>query len=111
MAASDGFTPALKSRLHGAYSHPVMREWQSDTAKVEKQHMVYPIFVTDVPDMKEEIRAMPGQYRWGVERLDELIAPLVAQGLRAVLIFGVLSSTNHLKDKTGMRFIALRCWS
>ena len=45
---------------------------------------------------------MPGQYRWGVERLEELIAPLVAQGLRAVLIFGVLSATNHLKDKIGM---------
>jgi delta-aminolevulinic acid dehydratase/porphobilinogen synthase len=24
---------------------------------------MFPVFVTDVPDMKEEIKSMPGQYR------------------------------------------------
>jgi delta-aminolevulinic acid dehydratase/porphobilinogen synthase len=30
---------------------------------------MYPIFVTDSSDdAKEEIKALPGQYRWGVDR-------------------------------------------
>jgi hypothetical protein len=61
---------------------------------------VYPIFITDQADAKEEIKAMPGQYRWGVNRLRECIAPLVAKGLKAVLIFGVLSN-NEIKDNEG----------
>jgi delta-aminolevulinic acid dehydratase/porphobilinogen synthase len=40
---------------------------------------------------KEEIRALPGQYRWGVDRLVEGFTDLVAAGLKTVLVFGVVS--------------------
>lgn len=39
---------------------------------------------------------MPGQYRWGVNRLGEALAGPVADGLASVILFGVL----------GVRFIA-----
>jgi porphobilinogen synthase len=32
---------------------------------------------------------MPGQYRWSIDRMDELLEPCVARGLPAVLLFGV----------------------
>ena len=32
---------------------------------------------------------MPNQYRWGVNRLDEFLGPLVERGLRSVILFGV----------------------
>lgn len=51
---------------------------------------------------------MPEQYRWGVNRLSELLDPLVEKGLSSVLIFGVLTdesdSTKSLqfqKDRFG----------
>lgn len=32
---------------------------------------------------------MPNQYRWGVNRLDEFLRPLVDRGLQSVILFGV----------------------
>eukprot|EP00455_Lapot_gusevi_P045701 TRINITY_DN5886_c0_g1_i4.p1 TRINITY_DN5886_c0_g1~~TRINITY_DN5886_c0_g1_i4.p1 ORF type:complete len:336 (+),score=45.73 TRINITY_DN5886_c0_g1_i4:66-1073(+) len=96
----EKFVPALKSHLHASYSHPVLTGWQTNCARVEVRNLIYPIFVTDSPEAKEEIRALPGQYRWGVNRLDELISPLVEKGLSSVIIFGVLSNSNS-KDPVG----------
>ena len=41
-------------------------------------------------DAKQEITAMPGQFRWGVKRLAEALSEPVADGLQSVIIFGVL---------------------
>ena len=77
-------------RLHPGYSHPVLRLWQAE-GSVEKHRLIYPVFVTDGSGVKQEIGSMPGQYRWSVDRLGELLAPLIAKGLRSVLLFGVPS--------------------
>lgn len=34
---------------------------------------MYPIFITDDPDARVEIPSLPGQCRWGVNRLDEFL--------------------------------------
>lgn len=44
---------------------------------------------SDDPDAVQQIKSMPGQYRYGVNRLEEALRPLVAKGLKAVLLFGV----------------------
>lgn len=36
-----------------------------------------------------EIKSLPGQKRWGINRLKGFLAPLVAKGLRSVILFGV----------------------
>jgi len=88
-------------RLHPSYSHPLLAEYQNQTP-ITAASLVYPIFVTSDPDAKEEIASLPNQYRWGLNRIDELIQPLVQKGLRAVLIFGVLSAKqSQLKDGRG----------
>ena len=75
-------------RLHPGYGHELLRAWQAEGAP-EPERLVYPLFVTDRPRAKEAIEAMPGQYRWGVDRVKEALAPMVKNGLRAVLLFGV----------------------
>lgn len=50
---------------------------------------MYPIFVTDDPTASVEIPTLPGQRRWGVDRLEEFLAPLVKKGLASVILFGV----------------------
>lgn len=50
---------------------------------------MYPIFITDDPDASVEIKTLPGQRRWGVNRIEEFIAPLVHKGLKSVILFGV----------------------
>jgi len=50
---------------------------------------MYPIFLTDTPDARVPISSLPGQCRWGVDKLEEFIGPLVAKGLQSVILFGV----------------------
>jgi porphobilinogen synthase len=50
---------------------------------------MYPIFITDDPAASVEIPSLPGQRRWGVDRLEGFLAPLVQKGLKSVILFGV----------------------
>jgi porphobilinogen synthase len=51
--------------------------------------LMYPIFITDDPDASVLIPSLPGQRRWGVNKLNEFIGPLVQKGLQSVILFGV----------------------
>lgn len=51
--------------------------------------LMYPIFITDDPKARVEIHSLPGQCRWGVDRLEEFLGPLVKKGLKSVILFGV----------------------
>ncbi|RKP37303.1 delta-aminolevulinic acid dehydratase [Dimargaris cristalligena] len=88
----------ISSILHSGYHHPVQRTWQCQPS-LTKTGLIYPIFVSDIDHAKEAISSLPGQYRWGVRRLQELLDPLVAKGLASVMIFGV--PTNGNKDAVG----------
>ena len=87
---------APKDWLHSGYSHDLMREWQRESS-LKKSDLIYPIFVCDEDDAKQEIKSMPEQYRWGINRLSELIDPLIKNGLKSVLIFGVLTDESDKK--------------
>lgn len=47
------------------------------------------VFITDEPGSKVPLGSMPNQFRWSVDRLDELLGPLVQRGLQSVILFGV----------------------
>ena len=83
------FTHTLyRSVLQGGYNHPLSRQWQSRRG-LEKSMFMYPIFITDDPTACVEIPSLPGQCRWGINRLEEFLGPLVKKGLRSVILFGV----------------------
>lgn len=50
---------------------------------------MYPIFITDNPDASDEISSLPNQRRWGVNKLEEFLGPLISKGLKSVILFGV----------------------
>jgi porphobilinogen synthase len=50
---------------------------------------MYPIFITDDPDASVKIATLPNQRRWGVNKLEGFIGPLVQKGLESVILFGV----------------------
>ncbi|KNC46546.1 delta-aminolevulinic acid dehydratase [Thecamonas trahens ATCC 50062] len=89
MSSSKSSSMPAPHRLRTGLHHPVLRTWQSE-AEVTLADIVYPIFLTAPRDAKEEIAAMPGQFRLGVDVVVDHLAPLVAGGLRALLLFGVL---------------------
>jgi porphobilinogen synthase len=94
-----GHMPNCSHRLHGTISHPLLKVWNVEAA-LHKENLLYPIFVLDVDGQKTEIKALPGQYRWSVDRLEELLDPLVKEGLSSVILFGVLTDDSR-KDSTG----------
>ncbi len=51
--------------------------------------LIYPIFVTEGANIREEISSMPGMYQWSLDRLEEEIQEVVELGLPSVLLFGV----------------------
>ena len=62
--------------------------------------LVYPLFITDSPDEETLIPSLPNQARRGINRLVPFLTPLVAKGLRSVILFGVPLSPSA-KDTLG----------
>ena len=98
-ATSVSITGDISSQLHGGYSHPLARAWQAER-QLTKSMLIYPLFVTDNPDEEESIPSLPGQKRWGVNKLVALLQPLIAKGLKSVILFGVPLGPN-VKDTLG----------
>lgn len=76
------------SVLQGGYQHPLSRKWQAKRT-LTKEMLMYPIFITDDPDAQVDIPSLPGQSRWGINKLEGFLAPLVKKGLKSVILFGV----------------------
>jgi len=84
--------------IHSGYAHETTRSWQSETSLSVSQ-LIYPIFVTEKTNSKDPILAMPEQYQLSVDLVESYLAPLIAKGLKSVLLFGVI--TNSPKDSVG----------
>lgn len=66
--------------LHSGYSEPLMRQWQIEAPLMTSQ-LVYPIFVSDKKGARDEIKSMPEQYQWSVDRLEVGVAqPRILHG-------------------------------
>ncbi|KAF8633278.1 hypothetical protein AX17_004453 [Amanita inopinata Kibby_2008] len=88
----------ISSILQGGYQHPLSRSWQGRRA-LTKSMFMYPIFITDDPDASVPIPSLPGQRRWGINKLQEFLTPLVHKGLQSVILFGV--PLKCVKDMCG----------
>ncbi|KAJ7446211.1 hypothetical protein B0H11DRAFT_2085573 [Mycena galericulata] len=88
----------ISSILQGGYQHPLSRQWQS-RRQLTKAMLMYPIFITDDPDASQLIPTLPGQSRWGVNKLEGFLGPLVKKGLQSVILFGV--PMTCIKDHRG----------
>ncbi|OIW28904.1 tetrapyrrole biosynthesis, porphobilinogen synthase [Coniochaeta ligniaria NRRL 30616] len=87
-ATSVSISGDISSQLHGGYSHPLARSWQSER-QLTKSMLIYPLFVSDQDDEEVLIPSLPNQYRRGINRLVPFLEPLVHKGLRSVILFGV----------------------
>ncbi|MBE6063052.1 MAG: porphobilinogen synthase [Clostridium butyricum] len=58
---------------------------------------IYPIFVVEGTNIKNEISSLPGNYHYSIDRLDEVIKQVEQAGIAGVLLFGI---PDH-KDSCG----------
>src|SRR6201996_1576501 len=62
--------------------------------------LIYPLFLTDNPDEVTPIPSLPNQSRLGLNKLIPYLTPLVANGLKSVILFGVPMAAG-VKDPHG----------
>ena len=65
--------------------------------RMDKSSLVYPMFVKEGENIKEEIPTMPGQFRYSVDRMPEILCEMADAGVGSVMLFGI---PDH-KDETG----------
>jgi porphobilinogen synthase len=63
--------------------------------------LIYPLFISDQPEEETLIPSLPNQHRRGLNRLVPFLAPLVAKGLKSVILFGVPMAPG-IKDGEGL---------
>jgi porphobilinogen synthase len=66
-------------------------------ARVSVRSLIYPLFVCPGTHVKDEIKSMPGNYRWSVDLLVEECKSAYDLGIPGVLLFGIPES----KDEVG----------
>lgn len=90
----------LKHVLQSSYFNKTLRSWQSSNNMVNAATFIYPIFIHEKDDSIAEIASLPNVNRIGLNRLKDFLEPIVQDGLKCVLLFGVIEDDN-LKDEIG----------
>lgn len=67
---------------------PVLRKMARET-RMDKSSLIYPMFVMEGENIKQEIPTMPGQYRYSVDRLPEALEEVADAGVPSVMLFGI----------------------
>ena len=79
-------------RLRGSDTlRRMVRETRMDPAS-----LIYPMFVMDGENTVEEIQALPGQYRYTVDRMEEELARLTEAGVDKVMFFGIPEQKDEI---------------
>ncbi|MGY0693168.1 porphobilinogen synthase [Virgibacillus sp. FSP13] len=65
--------------------------------QVNKEDLIYPLFVVEGERVKNEVPSMPGVYHISLDYLEEEMNELQALGIKAVILFGVPNE----KDEVG----------
>ncbi len=57
--------------------------------RLSKSALIYPLFVKEGENLREEIPSMPGQYRYSVDTMPAKLEELARAGIRNVMLFGL----------------------
>ena len=63
---------------------------------LEVKDFVYPLFVVEGEQIKEEIPSLEGIYHFSVDQLEEEIKEVISLGIGAVILFGVPNEKNSV---------------
>ncbi len=72
-----------------------LRQMVAET-RLSARSLVYPLFVCPGSGVKEEIRSMPGNFRWSVDLLVEECKSAYDAGVPAVILFGIPEKKDEL---------------
>jgi len=82
-------------------SSETLRKMVRET-RINPSALIYPMFIMDGENKKEEIPSLPGQFRYTVDRCDEECDSLLDAGVKNVMLFGI----PGIKDEVGSQAYA-----
>ena len=85
----------LISRPRRLRGNSTLRKMVRET-RMDKSTLVYPMFVMEGTDKKEEIPSMPGQYRYTIDRMEEKLSELLKAGVQSVMLFGIPGQKDEM---------------
>ncbi len=56
---------------------------------LEVADFIYPLFIEEANNIKQEIVSMPGIFRYSLDRINEELDQVVALGIQSVILFGI----------------------
>lgn len=83
-------------RLRRLRQHDALRRMVRETS-LSPSDLIYPIFVTEGRDRREEIVSMPGQFRLSIDLLVKEAGEVAGLGIPAIILFGI----PERKDERG----------
>ena len=100
MMHSDTFTRSthnrdIKNRTRRTRQTSAMRRMVRET-NLSVADLIYPIFVVEGENIKQEISSMPGQHQLSVDRLVVDCAEVVALDIPGVILFGIPAHKDDL---------------
>ncbi|NOU59921.1 porphobilinogen synthase [Marinifilum caeruleilacunae] len=72
-----------------------IREMLCET-RLDVAQLVYPLFIVDGNGIQDEVKSMPGNYRWSLDLLLKEIESCIALGIQQYVLFPAVE--EHLKD-------------
>ena len=87
-------------RLRGT---PILRELVRET-RCSKSSLIYPMFVKEGTNIKEEIPSMQGQYRYSPDTLLFELEHLSNIGIRSVMLFGIPNHKDAFRRLCARRY-------
>nr|WP_294861224.1 porphobilinogen synthase [uncultured Fluviicola sp.] len=63
------------------------------------QHLIYPLFLKDGKNIREEVSSLPGNYRWSIDKLLPEFEKWMDFGIKTFDLFPAVD--EHLKDQVG----------
>jgi len=77
-----------KTRLRRLRYNPILRDLVSETS-VSVNDLIYPIFVCEGENIKNEISSMPGQFQLSIDNAVKLCKTAVSKEVKSILLFGI----------------------
>ena len=75
-----------------------IREMITET-KVGVKNLIYPIFLVDGDNTKDEIHSLPGNYRWSLDLLYGEIENCLNLGLKSFILFPKIDERKKVSER------------
>lgn len=72
--------------------------------KLSSEDFIYPIFVVEGENIKNEISSMPGNFHFSIDRLEEIIKEVIVAKVKGIILFGIPNEKDEKASEAYAEF-------